>query len=125
MRNLIEEARTCHGEHTTHGKFIQELADYAEAAKRDAEEAEAYAAELEAELSDTQDRANAFATKEYYTEMRAKRAEAKLAKAVETIDDLISTYVWVREDEYERGWSEMGGAVHEARFVQMELKGDD
>ena len=30
MRNLIEEARICHGEHTTHGKFIQELADHAE-----------------------------------------------------------------------------------------------
>ena len=30
MRNLIEEARICHGEHTTHGKFIQKLADHAE-----------------------------------------------------------------------------------------------
>ncbi len=27
MKNLVEEARTCHGEHTTHGKFIQRLAD--------------------------------------------------------------------------------------------------
>jgi hypothetical protein len=51
MRNPIEEARTHHGEHTTHGKFIQELADCAEAAKRDAEEAEAYAAELEVKLA--------------------------------------------------------------------------
>jgi predicted RNase H-like nuclease (RuvC/YqgF family) len=27
MENLVKEARTCHGEHTTHGKFIQRLAD--------------------------------------------------------------------------------------------------
>jgi hypothetical protein len=27
MKNLVEEARTCHAEHTTHGKFIQRLAD--------------------------------------------------------------------------------------------------
>jgi uncharacterized coiled-coil DUF342 family protein len=72
MKNLVEEARTCHGEHTTHGKFIQRLADRID--------------ELEAELQETQDRANAFATKEYYTEMRAERAESKLAKAVEALD---------------------------------------
>lgn len=53
------------------------------AARQDAKEAETYAWKLEEELRDTQDRANAFATKEYYTEMRAERAEAKLAKAVE------------------------------------------
>lgn len=41
---------------------------------------EAYAEELDQELRDTQDRANAFATKEYYTEMRAERAEAKNKK---------------------------------------------
>jgi hypothetical protein len=51
MKSLIEQARTCHGEHTTHGKFIQDLADYAEAAKRDAEEAEAYAASLESDMT--------------------------------------------------------------------------
>jgi len=50
-------------------------------------------AELEAELLETQDRANAFATKEYHTEMRAKQAEAKLSEQVEWVkslaDDLI------------------------------------
>jgi replication fork clamp-binding protein CrfC len=79
MKNLVEEARTCHGEHTTHGKFIQRLADRIE-------ELEVYSSDLEAELQETQDRANAFATKEYYTEMRAERAEAKLAKVVEALD---------------------------------------
>lgn len=44
--------------------------------------------ELVKELQDTQDRANAFATREYYTEMRAERAEAKLAKAVEALKEL-------------------------------------
>ena len=53
-----------------------------DAARQDAKEAETYAWKLEEELRDTQDRANAFATKEYYTEMRAERAEAKLAKAL-------------------------------------------
>ena len=62
-----------------------EQSELYQAAKRDAEEAEAYAAALEAELLETQDRANAFATKEYYTEMRAERAEDKLAKAVEAL----------------------------------------
>ena len=53
---------------------------------------------------------------------RIKELEARLEKAMGALDDLISTYVWVREDEYERGWSEMSNAVHEATFVQMELK---
>ena len=54
---------------------------------------------------------------------RIEELEAKLEKAVQALDDLISTYVWVREDEYERGWGEMSNAVHEATFVQMELTG--
>lgn len=41
--------------------------------------------QLVEEIQDTEDRANAFATKEYHTEMRAKRAETKLAKAVEAL----------------------------------------
>jgi hypothetical protein len=49
------------------------------------EELEARAEAAEAELLETQDRANAFATKEYHTEMRAKQAEAKLAKAVDLL----------------------------------------
>lgn len=53
-----------------------------------------------------------------------KAKEAKLAKAIKTLDDLISTYVWVRENEYERGWSAMSDAIHEATFVLMELKGE-
>ena len=63
------------------------------AARQDAKEAETYAWKLEEELRDTQDRANAFATKEYYTEMRAERAEAKLAKAVEALDMIASITV--------------------------------
>lgn len=39
-------------------------------------------ASLEAELMETQDMSNLFATKEYHTEIRAKKAEAKLAQAV-------------------------------------------
>ena len=74
-----------------------EQSELYQAAKRDAEEAEAYAAALEAELLATQDRANAFATKEYYTEMRAERAEAKLAKAVEALSEIAT-------DEHPLGW---------------------
>jgi hypothetical protein len=64
---------------------IEALTEQLAAAQHDAKEAEAYAEEVERELRDTQDRANAFATKEYYTEMRAERAEAKLAKVVELL----------------------------------------
>lgn len=46
--------------------------------------------ELVKELQDTEDRANAFATKEYHTEMRAERAEAKLTKAVEALREIVS-----------------------------------
>lgn len=53
---------------------------------------------------------------------RIEELEARLEKAMGALDELITTYVWVREDEYERGWSEMSNAVHEATFVQMELK---
>ena len=67
---------------------IEALTEQLAAAQHDAKEAEAYAEEVERELRDTQDRANAFATKEYYTEMRAERAEAKLAKAVEALEDI-------------------------------------
>ena len=68
---------------------IEALTEQLAAAQHDAKEAEAYAEEVERELRDTQDRANAFATKEYYTEMRAERAEAKLAKVVEALEALI------------------------------------
>jgi hypothetical protein len=81
MKSLIEQARTCHGEHTTHGKFIQDLADYAEAAKRDAEEAEAYAAELEAAFSNM--------SREYAKRGdRIKELESKL-----TMSDLMDRFI--------------------------------
>lgn len=72
---------------------IEALTEQLAAAQHDAKEAEAYAEEVERELRDTQDRANAFATKEYYTEMRAERAEAKLAKAAEAL----RFYAWENE----------------------------
>lgn len=107
----------------------QDLQDQLEAALADAKEAEAYAEELEQELRDTQDRANAFATKEYYTEMRAERAEAKLAKAVEALEG-VKDYV----DDASRGRllyrgkteiSEMAG--EDLIFIQTtlaEIKGE-
>lgn len=53
---------------------------------------------------------------------RIKELEVLLSAAKFTIDDLISTYNWCREDTYERGWSEMGNAIHEATFMQMKLE---
>lgn len=55
-------------------------------------------------------------------EEKIKELEVLLSAAKSTIDDLISTYNWCREDPYERGWSEMGNAVHEATFMQMYLE---
>ena len=68
------------------------LTEQLAAARQDAKEAEAYAEELEQELRDTQDRANAFATKEYYTEMRAERAEIKLAALLDAAEKVINSY---------------------------------
>lgn len=65
--------------------------------------------ELVKELQNTEDRANAFATKEYYTEMRAERAEAKLAKAVEALH-------FYGDDPYDIG---------PARTVLAELEGKE
>jgi len=78
--------------------------------------------ELEASLQDARRVGAEWFEQSKQNHKRATTAEAKLAKAMGALDDLISTYVWVREDEYERGWSEMSNAVHEATFVQMELK---
>ena len=79
------------------GAFLREAADRIEA--------------LEAELLETQDRANAFATKEYHTEIRAKRAEAKLAKAVEVAEKSIK---WLRL---------YGADVHREAATLAELTG--
>jgi len=77
MKNLVEDARTCHGEHTTHGKFIQRLADRIEeleelyeAACKDAKEAEAYIEDM-------------YHLDEDY---RVKELETKLAAAIEALD---------------------------------------
>lgn len=78
---------------------IEALTEQLAAAQHDAKEAEAYAEEVERELRDTQDRANAFATKEYYTEMRAERAEAKLAKAVEALELIVVDNTWGLEHQ--------------------------
>ena len=74
--------------------------------------------ELEAELLETQDRANAFATKEYYTEMRAERAEAKLAKAVKALTKAAEYH------EDERTWWDIDRSK-DIRTTLAELTGPD
>jgi hypothetical protein len=46
---------------------------------------------LEAELRETQDRANAFAEKEYYTEIRAEKAEAERDALADDLDAMRRT----------------------------------
>jgi hypothetical protein len=72
MRNLIEEARTCHGPHTTHGKFIQELADRLEEVEADRDEWMADSATAWDECENRR--------------LLQVAAEAKLAKAVEALE---------------------------------------
>jgi len=89
---------------------IEALTEQLAAAQHDAKEAEAYAEEVERELRDTQDRANAFATKEYYTEMRAERAEAKLAKAeagLLAIAKRDEQMIWGEDYEVEEAFKDM------------------
>ena len=80
--------------------------------------------ELEERLATCEKYRDAYAECDRIAPEVVRDLEARLEKAMGALDDLISTYVWVREDEYERGWSEMSNAVHEATFVQMELKGE-
>jgi hypothetical protein len=68
MKNLVEEARTCHGEHTTHGKFIQRLADRIE--------------ELEANL------AKAIEALDWVKYGGGPKGESAHMKACETLDAL-------------------------------------
>lgn len=75
--------------------------------------------ELEAELLETQDRSNAFATKEYHTEIRAEQAEAKLAMAVDVIDWALICW----DDHKEHGYMMQGDWVSDARAILAKLKG--
>ena len=79
--------------------------------------------ELVKELQDTEDRANAFATKEYYTEMRAEAAEAKLAKAVEALRETGQAIMVNTKETSWRLWGE--GAVIKIRNVLAELEGGE
>ena len=95
---------------------IAALTEQLAAARQDAKEAETYAWKLEEELRDTQDRANAFATKEYYTEMRAERAEAKLTKVVEALPRWI-----LAMGDWDRGGEQ---AIEEMTATLAEIKGE-
>ena len=76
--------------------------------------------ELEAELLETQDHANAFATKEYYTEMRAERAEAKLEMAVEALEG-VRSFVRDLEPYADQGHT-LVPALEKARNVLAAIK---
>jgi hypothetical protein len=101
MKNLVEEARTCHGEHTTHGKFIQRLADRIEELDKERDEWKSLA---EAAIKDD-------ASKNiYYAEL-----QTKLAKAVGLIQFL--------DKEYQHVWGVT--AKSKVRTTLAELKVED
>ena len=51
--------------------------------------------------------------------------EAKLAKAVEALGNVVGEYDLFRKDEYERGLSPLDDEIHDARIILAELKGED
>ena len=90
-------------------------------------------AELEAELREAQDRSNAFATKEYHTEVRAEAAEAKLAKAVEALLNIDCKLTNMQPkiangllNEVQLAWVDqyVDPCICEARATLAELKGE-
>jgi hypothetical protein len=60
-----------------------------------------------------------------YEGRRTDAAEAKLAKAVEALSNVVEEYDLFRKDEYERGMSPLDDEIHDARTTLAELKGDN
>jgi len=56
---------------------------------------------------------------------RLAELEAKLAKAVEALGNVVGEYDLFRKDEYERGLSPLDDEIHDARTTLAELKGED
>jgi len=50
--------------------------------------------------------------------------EAKLAKALEALSNVVEEYDLFRKDEYERGLSPLDDEIHDARTTLAELKGE-
>ena len=50
--------------------------------------------------------------------------EAKLAKAVEVLGNVVEEYDLFRTDEYERGLSPLDDEIHDARTTLAELTGE-
>jgi len=55
---------------------------------------------------------------------RLAELEAKLAKAVEALGNVVGEYDLFRKDEYERGLSPLDDEIHDARTTLAELKGE-
>jgi hypothetical protein len=56
---------------------------------------------------------------------RIEELEAKLAKAVEALDNVVVEYDLFRKYEYERGLSSLDDEIEDARTTLAELKGDN
>jgi len=52
------------------------------------------------------------------------KLEAKLAKALEALENVIGEYDLFRKDEYERGLAPLDDEIHEARATLAEIKGE-
>ena len=55
---------------------------------------------------------------------RIEELEAKLAKAVEALDNVVVEYDLFRKYEYERGLSSLDDEIEDARTTLAELKGE-
>ena len=55
---------------------------------------------------------------------RIEELEAKLAKAVDALRNVVEEYDLFRKDEYERGLSPLDDEIHDARTTLAELEGE-
>jgi len=108
---------------------LSDIDELYQAAKRDAEEAEAYAAELEKERDAFKANADFMYAERMDAQERAEAAEAKLTKAVKALDEVDFKYDMQNKGSlYSDSWGGWESAFEEAaiavRTTLAELKGE-
>jgi hypothetical protein len=80
-------------------------------------------ADLEAKLATCEKYRDAYAECDRIGTQAVRDLEAKLAKALEALENVIGEYDLFRKDEYERGLAPLDDEIHEARATLAEIKG--
>jgi hypothetical protein len=78
----------------------------------------------EAKLATCEKYRDAYAECDRIGTQAVRDLEAKLAKAVEAIRNVVEEYDLFRKNEYERGLSPLDDEIHEARATLAEIEGE-